>query len=510
MNARTRFPLLAATSLFAAACSMAYGPTYPRASYALQEEQPPAPGMNTERYERLDDNPFFASKDSPLSTFSIDVDTASYANVRRFLEQGSRPPKDAVRIEELINYFNYRYPAPTGTSPFAVHAEVFACPWEPAHRLVKLGLKGREIDTAHRPAANLVFLVDVSGSMEAPNKLPLLRSALKLLTTQLRADDRVAIAVYAGASGLALPSTPGRERGRIVAALDELSAGGSTNGAAGIQLAYRTAEQHFIKGGINRVILATDGDFNVGVSSDGELTRLVEEKAKSGVALTVLGFGMGNYNDSMLEKLADRGNGNYAYVDSEAEAKKVLVEQASGTLLTIAKDVKLQVEFNPARVEAYRLIGYENRLLRAQDFNDDHKDAGELGAGHTVTALYEVVPVGSAAKVDVPSVDALEYQRAASVEGGRDELLTVKLRFKPPEAETSQLMSFAVRDAAAAESSDARFAAAVAEFGLLLRDSPFKAKASYAQVIELATAGAGDDPYRREFLALVKRARGLE
>lgn len=502
MNTTRR--LLSAALLFTfAACS--YSPMYPRSmAYPTPEEAPP-PGMNTERYERLDDNPFFAAKDTPLSTFSIDVDTASYANVRRFLEEGSAPPKDAVRIEELINYFTYKYPAPTGTSPFAVHAEVFACPWEPAHKLVKLGLKGREISTAQRPAANLVFLLDVSGSMEAPNKLPLLKTALKLLTTQLREDDRVAIVVYAGASGLALPSTPGSARGRIVASLDELSAGGSTNGAAGIELAYRTAQEHFIRGGINRVILATDGDFNVGVSSDGELTRLVEEKAKSGVFLTVLGFGMGNYNDSMLEKLADRGNGNYAYVDSAAEAKKVLVEQASGTLLTIAKDVKVQVEFNPSRVESYRLIGYENRLLRAQDFNDDRKDAGELGAGHTVTALYEVVPLGAPTKSPVPSVDPLKYQRSAVV-AGADELMTVKLRFKAPDSSESQLLSFSVVDGATVESSDARFAAAVAEFGLLLRDSPFKAGASFAQVQELASSSAGDDPYRREFLALVKRA----
>ncbi|MBL8910169.1 MAG: VWA domain-containing protein [Archangium sp.] len=508
MNTTALRFLSAALLLTFAACS--YAP-YPRAMYAMQqEEQPPPPGMNTERYERIDDNPFFTAKDSPLSTFSIDVDTASYANVRRFLEQGSKPPKDAVRIEELINYFNYKYPAPTGTSPFAVHAEVFACPWEPAHQLVKLGLKGREIDTTKRPAANLVFLLDVSGSMDAPNKLPLLKTALQMLTTQLREDDRVAIVVYAGASGLALPSTPGSQRGRIISSLEELQAGGSTNGAAGIQLAYRTAEEHFIKGGINRVILATDGDFNVGVSSDGELSRLVEEKAKTGVALTVLGFGMGNYNDSMLEKLADRGNGNYAYVDSAAEAKKVLVEQASGTLLTIAKDVKIQVEFNPSRVQAYRLIGYENRLLRSQDFNDDQKDAGELGAGHTVTALYEVVPVSKAPWGDAVGgqVDALKYQKNTVVSGG-DELMTVKLRFKAPDANESQLMSFPIRDATTAASSDAHFAAAVAEFGMLLRDSPFKSKASYAQVQELASSAAGDDQYRREFLALVKRAQGM-
>ena len=494
-------------SLFALFCFAACSYAPHRLASSELPPEAPVPGMNTESYARRDDNPFLEAKQNPLSTFSIDVDTASYANVRRMLVNGQRPPKDAVRIEELVNYFPWRYPAPEGDSPFAVHAETLPCPWSPTHRLVKLGLKGRELTTKTRPAANLVFLLDVSGSMSDANKLPLLKKALQLLVAQLREDDRVAIVVYAGASGLALPSTSGADRPRILAALDELGAGGSTNGAAGIELAYRTAQQNFREGGINRVILATDGDFNVGTASEGALTRLVEEKAKSGVALTVLGLGMGNYKDSLLEKLADRGNGNYAYLDTLQEARKVLVEQAAGTLVTIAKDVKLQVEFNPAQVQAYRLLGYENRLLRSQDFNDDQKDAGELGAGHTVTALYEVVPVGE--RVEVPTVDALRYQQPAAVLEGGDEWMTVKLRYKHPEGETSRLLSFPVREGTRAPSPDARFAAAVAEFGLLLRDSPYKGRASWGAVLEAASATAGDDPYRREFIELVKQASAL-
>ena len=503
---------------FLAACSHSPGPF---ARSVLMEEAPLPAEMNTESYARLDDNPFLDATQNPLSTFSIDVDTASYSNVRRMLAAGVRPPKDAVRIEELVNYFPYRYPTPEADSPFAVHAETLPCPWSPTHRLVKLGLKGRELTVTTRPAANLVFLLDVSGSMSDLNKLPLLKRALQLLVTQLREDDRVAIVVYAGASGLALPSTSGANKQRILDALNELGAGGSTNGAAGIQLAYQTAEENFLVGGINRVILATDGDFNVGTASEGALTRLVEEKAKSGVALTVLGLGMGNYKDSMLEKLADKGNGNYAYLDTLQEARKVLVEQASGTLVTIAKDVKLQVEFNPAHVQAYRLIGYENRLLRSEDFNNDKKDAGELGAGHTVTAMYEVVPVHpersrGSERDEVPAVDALRYQpsvhpeRSRGREGeGSDELMTVKLRYKHPEGETSRVLSFPVVDGARPASPDARFAAAVAEFGLLLRDSPHKGHASWGEVLELATASAGEDPYRREFLELVKQAAAL-
>ncbi|MBL8955054.1 MAG: VWA domain-containing protein [Myxococcaceae bacterium] len=465
---------------------------------------------DTESYSRIDDNPFLAARESPLSTFSIDVDTAAYSNVRRFVENGTKPPRDAVRIEELINYFPYAYAPPADGRPFAVNAETFSCPWAPSHRLVRLGIKGREVSMAQRPRANLVFLIDVSGSMSAQNKLGLLKPALRMLAENLRADDTVALAVYAGSSGLALPPTRGDERSKIFAAIDALEAGGSTNGAAGIELAYETAKAGFVEGGINRVILATDGDFNVGVSSEGELTRLIEEKAKTGVFLTVLGFGMGNYKDSTLEKLADTGNGNYGYIDTLSEARKVLVEQAAGTLLTIAKDVKLQVEFNPAKVSAYRLIGYENRVLRSQDFNDDEKDAGDLGAGHTVTALYEVVPVGVG--VELPSVDALKYVKPAPMRGESEELCTVKLRYKEPAGSTSQLLSFPITDSGksiAQANADARFQAAVAELGLLLRGSPHKGSASWAEVIELASASAGNDKYRAELVELAKRASKL-
>jgi Ca-activated chloride channel homolog len=498
---------LAVVTLLAFSGCLKMSPTY-----EVMPGAPPAADVaqNTEAYDRFDDNPFLASKDNPLSTFSIDVDTASYSNVRRFLTNGSKPPKGAVRIEELINYFEYGYQPPRDGKPFAVNAETYSCPWAPAHRLVRLGIKGRVLETKTRPRANLVFLIDVSGSMQDATKLGLLKQAMKMLTRELREDDSVAIAVYAGASGLALPATSGSQKGAITAAIDGLEAGGSTNGAAGIQLAYKVAQEHFIEGGVNRVLLATDGDFNVGATDQDSLTRLIEEKAKSGVFLTVLGFGMGNYKDSTLEKLADKGNGNYAYIDTPAEAKKVLVEQASGTLVTIAKDVKLQVEFNPARVEAYRLIGYENRVLRSEDFNDDKKDAGELGAGHTVTALYEIVPAGT--ELALPKIDALKYQKKAAVANDSAELCTVKLRYKEPAGSTSALLSFPVVDSGRSLSEisgDAKFATAVAEFGLLLRESPHKGSSSWADVLELASANAGKDSYRLEFIDLVKKASKL-
>ena len=371
---------------------------------------PAQPEFNREGYDRITDNPFLSITENPLSTFSVDVDTASYSNLRRFLNAGTLPPKDAVRIEEMINYFTYDYPDPEGEHPFSFHAEVAQAPWAPAHRLLKVGLKGREMAWEQRPSSNLVFLLDVSGSMQPDNKLPLLKSALRLLIERLGENDRVAIVVYAGASGLILPSTSGDQQRPLLAALDRLEAGGSTHGSSGIQLAYAMAVANFIPGGINRVILATDGDFNVGVTDQGSLTRLIQEKAQSGVFLTVLGFGMGNYQDSTLEKLADQGNGNYAYIDTLGEARKVLVEEIHSTLVTIAQDVKIQIEFNPLQVEAYRLVGYENRLLAPEDFNDDTQDAGEIGAGHTVTALYEIIPAGQEAPVG--SVDALRYQQA--------------------------------------------------------------------------------------------------
>lgn len=472
------------------------------------------PGHDTEAYDRIFDNPFLETVRHPLSTFSIDVDTASYANVRRFIENGSLPPKDAGRIEEMINYFDYDYPPPAGGEPFSAAAAVADCPWNPAHRLVRIGLKGREIPAGERPPANLVFLLDVSGSMTPANKLPLVKRAMKLLVERLDGDDRVAIVVYAGSAGSVLPSTPGDEQGTILAALDKLEAGGSTAGGAGIRLAYQVAAGNFIEGGVNRVILATDGDFNVGVTSRGDLVRMIEEQAKSGVFLTVLGFGMGNIKDSTLEDLSGRGNGNYAYIDSIGEARKALVEEMGSTLVTIAKDVKIQVEFNPAQAAAYRLIGYENRMLRAEDFNDDLKDAGEIGAGHTVTALYEVIPAGS--DLPLPGVDPLKYQRPAEANAaaGGGELLTLKIRYKEPEGETSRLLEFPVVDAGetlAEADPDFSFAAAVASFGMLLRGSEHRGDSTFASVLDLAEAGRGGDPrgLRADFISLVRRAAVL-
>jgi len=471
-----------------------------------------------ETYARLPDQPFLRAADNPLSTFSIDVDTAAYANVRRFLNAGRRPPRDAVRIEELVNYFPYAYtPPPAGAeTPFAAHLEVASAPWAPEHRLVRIGLKGREVSEAARPAANLVFLLDVSGSMNAPDKLPLVKQAMRLLVDRLRPDDRVAIVVYAGASGLALASTPIRDKARILAAVDALEPAGSTNGEAGIQLAYAVARENFRAGGVNRVILATDGDFNVGVASEGELTRLIEERARDGVFLSVLGFGSGNYQDATLEALAGRGNGNYAYIDTLREARKALVEQAGGTLVTIARDVKIQVEFNPAEVQAYRLIGYEDRMLRKEDFADDKVDAGEIGAGHTVTALYEIVPPGVPLPEDTGGVEPLKYQRpavprAAALAG---ELLTVRVRYKDPAGGASRRLDFPLRDAGREfedASPDFKFAASVAAFGLMLREAPFRGAATLSGIESWARAGLVDDAggHRAEFLTLVAKARQL-
>jgi Ca-activated chloride channel homolog len=473
---------------------------------------------NTEAYDRIEDNPFIRVTQEPLSTFSIDVDTASYANVRRFLTQHAMPPKDAVRIEEMVNYFPYAYEPPSGGEPFSVNVEITRCPWSAEHRLARIGLKGREIKLDKRPSANLVFLLDVSGSMNDPAKLPLLKSAMRMLVEKLGENDRVAIVVYAGAEGLALRSTSCDHKEEILSALEQLQAGGSTNGGAGITLAYNIAVQNFIPRGTNRVILCTDGDFNVGVTNQGDLTRLIEEKAKSKVFLSVLGFGAGNLKDSTMEKLADKGNGNYAYIDTLQEARKVLVEQMSGTLITIAKDVKIQVEFNPAKVGAYRLIGYENRLLKTQDFNDDKKDAGEIGAGHTVTALYELTPLGK--EGDLPSVDPLKYSKPADSSAppadrpASPESLTVKLRYKAPEGDVSRKIERGVVDEGrdyAQATEDFKFAAAVASFGMILRDSPHRGASSYDSVLELAEASRGSDAsgYRKEFLELVRKAREL-
>ena len=474
-------------------------------------------GHNTETYDHFIDNAFRTVADHPLSTFAIDVDTASYANVRRFLRHGQLPPAGAVRVEEMINYFRYDYGTPSSISrhPFAVHADVASCPWRSGHRLVRIALKGREIDISKRPPSNLVFLLDVSGSMRHPAKLPLVKAAMKMLVRQLGENDRVAIAVYAGASGLVLDSTSCDRKEKIIEALDRLQAGGSTNGGAGIKLAYSVAVDNCIEGGTNRVILCTDGDFNVGTTNNSELVRLIQAKAKSGVFLSVLGFGMGNYKDSRMEKLADKGNGNYAYIDAESEAKKVLVNQMCGTLITIAKDVKIQVEFNPTKVAAYRLIGYENRILNKEDFNDDEKDAGEIGAGHTVTALYQVVPVGE--KLDAPGTDDLKYQTPQKPSEAADsgELLTVKLRYKQPDGEKSTLLEVALADGGGSLSDaprDLQFAAAVASFGMILRDSKHKGNYTLGAVAELAAAAVGKDAegYRAEFVELVKTAAKLK
>ncbi|CAM3604477.1 VWA domain-containing protein [Pontibacter korlensis] len=467
---------------------------------------------NTENYNYIQESTFQSAKKNPLSTFSIDVDKASYSNVRRYLSNGQLPPVDAVRIEEMVNYFSYDYLQPTGDAPFSVTTELSVCPWNRENQLLHIGLQGKDIPTDNLPPSNLVFLIDVSGSMSMPEKLPLVKAGFKLLVDQLRPQDKVAIVVYAGAAGLVLPPTTGNSKDKIMEAIEMLEAGGSTAGGAGINLAYKVAQEQYMDGGNNRVILATDGDFNVGVSSDSELERLIEKKRETGIALTVLGFGTGNLKDSRMEQLADKGNGNYAYVDNILEAKKVFVNEFGGTLFTIAKDVKLQLEFNPVHVKAYRLIGYENRTLQAEDFNDDKKDAGELGSGHTVTALYEIVPASAKGTTTaVGTVDDLKYQDVELNKNAAasDELLTLKLRYKSPEGGASKLITSTVSSKPIVESASSdnfRFSAAVAAFGMLLRNSEFKGIATYAQVLELAQGAQGADKerYRAEFIRMVK------
>ncbi|PWV46494.1 VWA domain-containing protein [Chitinophaga sp. S165] len=469
---------------------------------------------NEEDYGAISENDFHSTKDKPLSTFSIDVDKAAYSNVRRFLNNGNLPPADAVRIEELINYFDYNYKSPAGNDPVAIYTDMASCPWEPAHQLVKIGLKAKEIPLENLPAANIVFLLDVSGSMSTENKLPLVKQALKVLVQQLRPSDKVAIVVYAGAAGVVLPSTSGSEKKKILDALEDLEAGGSTAGGEGIQLAYKTAADALIKNGNNRIILATDGDFNVGVSDNKELEKLIESQRNSGIYLSVLGFGMGNYKDSKLELLADKGNGNYAYIDNFEEARRIFVTEFSGTLFTIAKDVKLQLEFNPKYVQSYRLIGYENRLLHDRDFNDDKKDAGDMGVGHTVTALYEIIPAGNKSKKGKPEVDTLKYQQQVLSNGYTGEVLTVKLRYKQPRVDSSklisELMSWKPQNIYQA-SDDFRITAAVATFGLLLRNSSHKGQANYKQALSLAEGAKGEDKegYRAEFIQMIKKAMVL-
>ena len=471
------------------------------------------PDFDTEGYDAIVENPFMKTSNNPLSTFSIDVDAASYSNIRRFLTSGSLPPAGAVRIEEMINYFSYKYPQPAAGEPFSVNTEMAPCPWNAKHKLVLIGLQGKSVPFENLPASNLVFLVDVSGSMDEPNKLPLVQSSLKLLVDQLRPRDRVALVVYAGNAGVVLPSTSADNKIKIKDAIDQLEAGGSTAGGAGIQLAYKIAKENFIKEGNNRVILCTDGDFNVGMSSDAALENLIEDERKSGVFLSVLGFGTGNYQDAKMQKLADKGNGNHQYIDNISEAKKVFVNEFGGTLFTIAKDVKLQIEFNPSKVQGYRLIGYENRMLAKEDFNNDKKDAGELGSGHTVTALYELIPAGI--KDDMlHDVDALRYN--TTVPGIKNnyagnELMYVKLRYKQPDGDVSKLIEHPVLDENISiknTSDNFRFASAVAAFGMLLRNSAYCADADFDMVLRLSEKALDTDAggYRHEFIDLVKKA----
>ena len=469
---------------------------------------------NREAYGRLVENSFKNPSDHPLSTFSIDVDTASYANMRRFLNNGQLPPADAVRIEEMINYFSYDYEGPTDETPFAVHVESASAPWNEDHRLVRIALQGEKIDLSERPDANLVFLIDVSGSMSNQNKLPLVQRSLNLLVDQMEARDSISVVVYAGASGLALPSTTANNKETIQHAISNLQSGGSTNGGAGIELAYSVAQKHFVEDGINRVILCTDGDFNVGTTDRGSLTRMIEEKAKTGVFFSVLGFGMGNYQDASMEELSNKGNGNYGYLDSFKEARKVFVDDMLGTLYTIAKDVKIQVEFNPTQVGSYRLIGYENRMLAKEDFNDDTKDAGEIGAGHRVTALYEIVPPGIA-EGKTSSVDPLKYQAATEPSAKSAELLTVKLRYKQPDEDVSSLIEHPFIDNGSeleSTNADFRFATAVASFGMLLRQSERIAEMNLEDVLSIATKSKGNDSggLRSEFIELVEKAISLQ
>jgi Ca-activated chloride channel family protein len=478
-------------------------------AYDMEPEEPMIE-HNTEEYSRITENTFMDVLKNPLSTFSIDVDKASYANVRRFLNSNSKPYEDAVRIEEMVNYFDYDYPQPVGNDPFSVSMELGECPWNPKHQLVQIGLKGKEMDADEVPPTNLVFLLDVSGSMSDDNKLPLLKKAFGLLVDKMRPQDRVSIVVYASATGVVLESTSGSNKEEILSALNDLEAGGSTAGGEGIELAYKIAMDNFIENGNNRVILATDGDFNVGVSSTSELIKMIENKREQGVFLTILGFGMGNYKDYRMEEISNAGNGNYAYIDNILEAKKMLGNELWGTLYTIAKDVKIQVEFNPGQVKAYRLIGYENRMLAAEDFNDDTKDAGEIGAGHTVTALYEIIPAGS--DEEVRTTGELNYQKTKTVESS--DLMTLKLRYKEPDGKVSKLIEHRIQASDIKNESLSEnflFASAVAEFGLILRNSEHKANSSYESVLARAKKGKGLDEfrYRDEFIRLVEIAELL-
>ena len=471
---------------------------------------------NTEDYDHITENGFKKVADDPLSTFSIDVDAASYSNVRRFLNNNQLPPAGAVRAEEMINYFKYQYPQPTGNDPFSINTELSDCPWNSQNKLLLIGLQGKKIAVDKLPPSNLVFLIDVSGSMMTENKLPLVKASMKMLTDQLRENDRISIVVYAGRAGVALQATDGSDKIKIKTAIDALEAGGSTAGGEGIQMAYKIAQQNFLKEGNNRIILCTDGDFNVGASSDDALVRMIEQERNKGIYLTVLGYGMGNYKDNKMQQLADKGNGNHAYIDGLSEAKKVLVNEFGGTLFTIAKDVKLQLEFNPALVAGYRLIGYENRMLNKEDFNDDKKDAGELGSGHTVTALYEIIPAGVKSPF-LKNVDPLKYRddkkkKASSL---NDEIVTIKFRYKAPDGDESKLIVHPVNNQSLAfknVSDNFMFAASVAGFAMLLRNSEYKENATFNTILQMASASVGKDEegYRKEFVSLVKKAVELK
>jgi len=491
--------------------------------FMIKTQQAPKPsiqdkrgGMNTESYELIVENDFKAVTESPLSTFSVDVDRASYSNCRRYLNMGQLPPPGAVRIEEFVNYFNYEYPQPNGEHPFSVSTEIGPCPWNKDHKLLHVGLQAQRVEDENLPPSNLVFLLDVSGSMNSPDKLPLLKGAFKLLINQLRAEDRVAIVVYAGSSGVVLPSTSGKDKIKIWEALDQLNAGGSTAGAEGIELAYKIAQEHFQKEGNNRVILATDGDFNVGMSSDAALVKLIEEKRNKGVFLSVFGFGGGNYKDTKMEKLADNGNGNYSYIDNIKEAKKVLVNEMGSTLFTIAKDVKLQLEFNPKQVKGYRLLGYENRVLKKEDFNNDKKDAGDMGAGHSVTAVYELIPANSeSGEALLTSVDPLKYQQSnsLSVAANSNEWMTVKLRYKAPDSNTSKLFSVTAQDGDISlkqTSGNYRLSAGIIAYAMILRNSKYKANCTYKMAKQLVESRKGQDQYTRELVELIDLAKALK
>jgi Ca-activated chloride channel family protein len=470
---------------------------------------------DAESYKMINENGFQVAAQTPVTTFSVDVDRASYSNVRRFLNMGQMPPIDAVRIEEMINYFEYEYPQPTGARPISLMTEMTDSPWNPGLKLVHIGLQAKTVPVQNLPASNLVFLIDVSGSMMDQNKLPLLKEAFKLLVDQLRTQDKIAIVAYAGAAGMILPPTSGGEKMKIREALDNLEAGGSTAGGEGIELAYKLARENFLEKGNNRVILATDGDFNVGVSSEADLQRLIEQKRKEGVFLSIMGFGMGNYKDSHIETLADKGNGNYAYIDNIQEARKEFVQEFGGTLFTVAKDVKIQIEFNPVHVQGYRLIGYENRALKNEEFHDDKKDAGDMGSGHSVTAIYEIIPTG-AKNAYLPQTDPLKYQQNNSSDAGKtQELLTIKVRYKTPESEKSVLFDLAISKASKPWndcSENLRFASSVAEFGLVLRGSEYKGTATYQDIISRAKSAFGKDEegYRSEMVRLVKLAQSMD